>query len=96
MLPYIERVAPDDRFIIPTGPLALFLHEWIELLAGKQAACWKSFPRLYQEEKEMQKRGILAGLLAMTLLLNGCSVGTARENNTQSTSSGQPETEVSE
>lgn len=53
MLPYIERVAPDDRFIIPTGPLALFLHEWIELLAGKQAACWKSFPRLYQEEKEM-------------------------------------------
>lgn len=53
MLPYIERVAPDDRFIIPTGPLALFLHEWIGLLAGKQAACWKSFPRLYQEEKEM-------------------------------------------
>lgn len=53
MLPYIERVAPDDRFIIPTGPLALFLHEWIELLAGKQAACWKSVPRLYQEEKEM-------------------------------------------
>ena len=53
MLPYIERVAPDDRFIIPTGPLALFLHEWIELLAGKQAKCWKSVPRLYQEEKEM-------------------------------------------
>lgn len=55
MLPYIERVAPDDRFIIPTGPLALFLHEWIELLAGKQAKCWKSVPRLYQEERKCRK-----------------------------------------
>ncbi len=40
MLPYIENVSPTDRFIIPIGPLALFLHEWIELLAP-EGEVWK-------------------------------------------------------
>lgn len=31
----------------------------------------------------------------MVLLLNGCNAGTTKENSTQSTSSGQPETGVS-
>lgn len=43
----------------------------------------------------MRKRGILAGLLVMALLLNGCNAGTTKESSTQSTSSGQSETEVS-
>ncbi len=33
MAPYLPNVKPSDRFIIPTGPLALFLHEWIEALS---------------------------------------------------------------
>lgn len=53
MWPYIEQVTPTDRFIVPTGPLALFLHEWIDLLAGKQSKVWKSVPGLYTEEPEM-------------------------------------------
>lgn len=51
--------------------------------------------REYKEEKGLRKREILAGLLAMALLLNGCNAGTTKESSTQSTSSGQPETEVS-
>lgn len=31
--PYIERVTPTDRFIIPTGPLAHFLYEWMSVLS---------------------------------------------------------------
>lgn len=50
--------------------------------------------REYKEEKGLRKRGILAGLLAMALLLNGCNAGTTKESSTQSTSSGQSETEV--
>ena len=48
MLPYIDHVAPTDRFIIPVGPLALFLHEWITLLGGDTT--WKQVPGLYVEE----------------------------------------------
>lgn len=48
MQPYIERVTPKDRFIIPTGPLALFLHEWMDLLSKN--ASWKQIKGLYTPE----------------------------------------------
>lgn len=48
MLPYIDRVTPTDRFIIPTGPLALFLHEWIDLLGGDET--WRNVKGLYVAE----------------------------------------------
>lgn len=48
MQPYIERVAPKDRFIIPTGPLALFLSEWIDLLTEETS--WKKIKGLYTPE----------------------------------------------
>ena len=47
MQPYIANVAPGDRFIVPTGPLALFLHEWIELLNNGQTEAWKHIKGLY-------------------------------------------------
>lgn len=50
MWPYMERVSADDRFIIPTGPLALFLHEWIDRMAP-HADCWKSIRKLYPAER---------------------------------------------
>lgn len=45
MLPYIARVETSDRFIVPTGPLALFLYEWIDLLSDNQE--WKQVRGLY-------------------------------------------------
>lgn len=51
MYPYITHIAPSDRFIMPTGPLALFLYEWIELLSGKP--CWKQVRGLYLKEPEI-------------------------------------------
>lgn len=48
LLPYIANVAPGDRFIIPTGPLALFLYEWIDALGGGEQ--WKQVPGLYVKE----------------------------------------------
>ena len=51
MLPYIERVTPTDRFIIPVGPLALFLFEWIDELGG--GPDWKSVEGLYTQEPEL-------------------------------------------
>lgn len=48
MQPYIERVAPGDRFIVPTGPLALFLYEWIDLLTDSSS--WKQVKGLYTPE----------------------------------------------
>lgn len=48
MEPYIDRVTPTDRFIIPTGPLALFLHEWIDLLSDSKK--WKEIKKLYLGE----------------------------------------------
>ncbi|MDM8153112.1 DUF3843 family protein [Bacteroides gallinaceum] len=47
MYPYAARIAPSDRFIMPTGPLALFLHEWIDLLSDN--ADWKKIKGLYTE-----------------------------------------------
>lgn len=51
MLPYIEQIAPNDRFIIPIGPLALFLHEWISLLSTPEA--WKDITGLFIPASEV-------------------------------------------
>lgn len=51
MLPYIEQIAPNDRFIIPVGPLALFLHEWISLLSTPEA--WKDITELFTPAPEV-------------------------------------------
>ena len=51
MLPYIEKVAPSDRFIIPVGPLAFFLREILDSLTDSGA--WKEVPGLYPEEPEL-------------------------------------------
>lgn len=48
MLPYIEHISPADKYIIPTGPLALFLHEWIQLLSP-HTDVWKSVKGLFTE-----------------------------------------------
>ncbi len=48
MYPYISHVSPSDRFIMPTGPLALFLHEWITLLSDNPD--WKKIKGLFTEE----------------------------------------------
>ncbi|MFR3188786.1 MAG: DUF3843 family protein [Phocaeicola sp.] len=47
---YCNKVTPSDRFIVPVGPLALFLSEWIELLAGENTQVWKSVKGLFQPE----------------------------------------------
>lgn len=47
MYPYTTRITPTDRFIMPTGPLALFLHEWIDLLSDN--ADWRKIKGLYTE-----------------------------------------------
>ena len=52
MRPYISQVAPSDRMIMPTGPLALFLHEWTDLLAGEGSAAWKRVDGLYWQKPE--------------------------------------------
>ena len=54
MYPYIARVTSSDRFIMPTGPLALFLYEWIDRLSGKP--CWKKIKGLYLEEPELPQQ----------------------------------------
>lgn len=51
MYPYISHTAPSDRFIMPTGPLALFLHEWIDLLSDHSG--WKKIKGLYTEKPEL-------------------------------------------
>ena len=53
MLPYIRQITPSDRMIMPTGPLALFLHEWIDLLAGADNTVWKQCEGLYWQEPEI-------------------------------------------
>lgn len=47
MYPYAAHITPSDRFIMPTGPLALFLHEWIDLLSDN--ASWRKIKGLYTE-----------------------------------------------
>ena len=44
--PYDEHSISEYRFAMPTGPLALFLHEWIDLLAPA-SSCWQSVHKLY-------------------------------------------------
>ena len=55
MQPYIAHVAPHDRFIVPTGPLALFLHEWTDRLAADPSR-WKEVEGLYTSEPEVPER----------------------------------------
>lgn len=43
---YITQVTESDKFIIPCGPLALFLHEWIDLLT-EETEHWKEMEGLY-------------------------------------------------
>lgn len=50
---YIAQVTETDRFIIPCGPLALFLHEWIDLLAGEDAERWEEVKGLYPAQPEL-------------------------------------------
>lgn len=49
MLPYIANVSATDKYIIPTGPLALFLHEWVQLLSSDTEA-WKGIKGLFTEQ----------------------------------------------
>lgn len=51
MQPYIQQIEPTDRFIIPTGPLALFLYEWLEALHCD--ASWRAVDGLYLEEPQL-------------------------------------------
>ncbi len=44
---YIENVTEADQFIIPCGPLALFLYEWIDLLTEGKPGHWKEIEKLY-------------------------------------------------
>lgn len=53
MAPYIERVAPNDRFIIPTGPLALFLHEWLADLCSHDL--WKRIKGIIPKDNPLTK-----------------------------------------
>ena len=43
--PYIKNLAPQHRFIVPTGPLALFLYEWIEILSNNPS--WQTIKNLF-------------------------------------------------
>ena len=50
---YIAQVTETDKFIIPCGPLALFLHEWIDLLTGGETECWEEIEDLYPAVPEI-------------------------------------------
>ena len=51
VLPYLANMGDGDMFIVPTGPLALFVHEWIDALGGDES--WKLVKGLYVDEPEM-------------------------------------------
>lgn len=51
VLPYLANMGDDDLFIIPTGPLALFLYEWIDALGGDES--WHQVKGLYVAEPEL-------------------------------------------
>lgn len=58
---YIERVSPSDKFIIPCGPPALFLYEWIDLLTDNKTEEWQQIEGLYpaaapELSEEMKQR----------------------------------------
>ena len=48
---YIDNITQKDIFVIPTGPLALFLHEWIEYISFAEE--WKNVKGLYTAEPEL-------------------------------------------
>ena len=75
MLPYIEKVTPSDRFIIPVGPLALFLREILDSLTDSNA--WKEVPGLYPEEPELSD-GLLQKNAAMYRLFVAGTEGKER------------------
>ena len=50
---YIAQVTETDKFIIPCGPLALFLHEWIDLLTAGETKNWKEVEGLYPAIPEL-------------------------------------------
>lgn len=53
MSAYVDDISFADKLIVPAGPLALFLHEWIDLLAGENNAVWKQVEGLYWKEPEI-------------------------------------------
>lgn len=53
MAPYIDRVAPTDRFIMPTGPIALFLHEWVAALSDNDD--WRRIKGIIPPESPLPK-----------------------------------------
>lgn len=57
---YIAQVTESDKFIIPCGPLALFLHEWIDLFTEGKTESWEEieglYPGLPQLSEEMKDR----------------------------------------
>lgn len=52
---YIAQVTESDKFIIPCGPLALFLHEWIDLLTNGQTENWEEAEGLYPVIPELSE-----------------------------------------
>lgn len=59
---FIKDVTYDDRFIIPCGPLALFLHEWIDLLTDGANKKWHRIAGLFfsapEPTEQMKERNI--------------------------------------
>lgn len=57
---YIAQVTASDKYIIPCGPMALFLYEWIDLLTGHQTENWQQIEGLYPDiptlSDEMKQR----------------------------------------
>ena len=47
---YIDNIKPEDIYEIPTGPMALFLHEWIEFITFSEQ--WKKVKGLFIVEPE--------------------------------------------
>ena len=50
---YIAQVTEADKFIIPCGPLALFLHEWMDLLTDGETGSWEEIEGLYPAIPEL-------------------------------------------
>lgn len=48
---YIDSVKPEDIYYLPTGPLALFLYEWIDFIALTDE--WTKVKKLCFEEPEL-------------------------------------------
>lgn len=68
--PYIERVTPSDRFIIPTGPIALFLHEWMSALTERQE--WKQFKGIFPPDQPLTKEQQLKNKDYYTRFTSAC------------------------